>query len=178
MLTRGASKILVVLLVGAARFASAQSPTPTPSPVPCRAPEYRQFDFWLGDWNVHDPSGAVVGTNRITREFDGCVLQEHWVAAGAPPQTGSSFNTWSPAAKKWHQTWVDSTGGFLLLDGELKDGVMTLRGDTRAGDGGIVQHRIAWTPLPDGRVRQLWERSRDQGKTWAVVFDGTYVRKK
>jgi hypothetical protein len=174
---RCASTILAVLLV-AARVAAAQSPAPSPSPVPCRAPEYRQFDFWLGDWNVHDPSGAVVGTNRVTRELDGCVLQEHWVAAGSPPQTGSSFNTWSPGAKKWHQTWVDSTGGFLLLDGELKDGVMTLGGEMPGRDGGTVRHRIAWSPLPGGRVRQFWERSLDQGKTWTVVFDGTYVRKK
>ena len=152
-------------------------PTPPP-PAACAAPEFRQFDFWLGDWNVYDATGALAGTNLVTRELDGCVLQEHWVAAGTLPQQGSSFNTWSPAARKWHQTWVDSTGGFLLLDGELQGGVMTLRGDTRAGDGGLVQHRIAWTPLPDGRVRQLWERSRDQGRTWAVVFDGTYVRKK
>ena len=133
--------------------------------------------FWLGDWNVYNPAGALVGTNRVTREFDGCVLQEHWVAAGTSPQRGSSFNTWSPGARKWHQTWVDSTGGFLLLDGELKDGVMTLAGEMPARDGGVVQHRIAWSVLPGGRVRQFWERSRDQGRSWAVVFDGTYVRR-
>lgn len=175
---RHASLIASALLLAGALAPAQTSPTPSPSPAACSAPEYRQFDFWLGDWDVHDPSGAVVGTNLVTREFEGCVLQEHWVAAGAPPQRGSSFNTWSPGAKKWHQTWVDSTGGFLLLDGELKDGVMTLGGEMTARDGSLVRHRIAWSPLPGGRVRQLWERSRDQGKRWTVVFDGTYVRKK
>lgn len=47
-----------------------------------------------------------------------------------------------------------------------------------AGDGGVVRHRIAWSPLAGERVRQFWERSRDRGRTWTVVFDGTYVRKK
>ena len=109
--------LAVILLAG---FTAHSSPAPpSPSPAPCAAPEYRQFDFWLGDWNVYNPAGALVGTNRVTREFDGCVLQEHWVAAGTSPQRGSSFNTWSPGARKWHQTWVDSTGGFLLLDGEV-----------------------------------------------------------
>lgn len=72
---------------------------------------------------------------------------------------------------------MDSTGGFLLLDGELKDGVMTLFGDMPARNG-TVRHRIAWSVLPDDRVRQLWETSRDGGKSWAVTFDGTYVRRK
>ncbi len=102
--------------------AGLDAPSPSPALPPCAAPEYRQFDFWLGDWNVYGPDGSLAGTNDVTREFDGCVVQEHWVATGPPPQRGSSFNTWSPVSRRWHQTWVDSTGGFLLLDGELKDG--------------------------------------------------------
>jgi hypothetical protein len=152
---------------------------PSSPPPACGGPEYRQFDFWLGDWNVYAPDGTLAGTNDVTREMDGCVLQEHWVAAGPPPQTGSSFNTWSPALRRWHQTWVDSTGGFLLLDGGLKNGVMILSGDMPArSGGGTVRNRIAWSVLGGGRVRQLWERSRDGGASWSVVFDGTYVPKK
>jgi hypothetical protein len=162
-----------------AALAAAQSPAPTPAgPPPCTAPEYRQFDFWLGNWDVKDPQGAVVGTNRITREYDGCVLQEHWEARGPRKQTGSSFNTWSAPAQKWHQTWVDSTGGFLLLDGGLVEGKMVLFGEAPARvGGGRLRHRITWSPLPGGTVRQVWESSRDEGKTWTVAFDGLYVRK-
>ena len=159
------------------------SPAPSPaaaspSPVapPCRAPEYRQFDFWLGDWDVLDPSGKLVGTNSITREYDGCVLQEHWEARGPQKQTGSSFNTYHAAAGKWHQTWVDSTGGFLLLDGGLDGESMVLTGEM-LGRRGLLQHRIRFTPMPGGRVRQFWESSPDGGKTWNVAFDGTYVRR-
>jgi hypothetical protein len=43
---------------------------------------------------------------------------------------------------------------------------------------GRLKHRIAWSPQPDGRVRQLWETSADDGKTWKVGFDGRYVRAK
>jgi hypothetical protein len=152
--------------------------TPTPRPAPCSAPEYRQFDFWVGNWNVYSPDGQLQGTNDVTREYEGCVVQEHWIATVPPAQRGSSFNTWSPGARHWHQTWVDSTGGFLLLDGEFKDGVMTLAGDTPDPKGGAARDRIAWSKLPGGKVRQLWERSKDGGKTWSLVFDGTYVPKK
>jgi hypothetical protein len=40
-----------------------------------------------------------------------------------------------------------------------------------------VTHRITWTPVAAGQVRQLWEASRDGGGTWSVVFDGKYARK-
>jgi hypothetical protein len=173
---------LAALLLAAAGSSPSPPPAPSPSPTPapCTAQEYRQFDFWLGNWDVIDPSGKLAGTNRITREFDGCVLQEHWVAAGPPVQRGSSFNTWSSGRRRWHQTWVDSTGGFLLLDGELKDSVMTLTGEMPGSAGGLVRHRISWS-RPDADkddVRQFWEASRDAGKTWNVVFDGRYVRRK
>jgi hypothetical protein len=41
-----------------------------------------------------------------------------------------------------------------------------------------VHQRIAWTPRPDGSVRQWWQRSDDGGTTWHTVFDGRYVRAK
>jgi len=37
--------------------------------------------------------------------------------------------------------------------------------------------RISWTPQAGGRVRQLWESSADDGRTWQVVFDGMYAKK-
>ena len=27
-------------------------------PVPCSAPAYRQFDFWLGEWDVFEEGGS------------------------------------------------------------------------------------------------------------------------
>ena len=37
-------------------------------------------------------------------------------------------------------------------------------------------HRITWTPLPDGSVRQHWEASQDAGANWRTLFDGLYRR--
>lgn len=158
-------------------ISAASSPSPNPQ-APCRAPEYRQFDFWVGDWDVFNAKGARAGRNVVTREFGGCVLQEHWTGAGPIGQTGSSFNTWSPGSRRWHQSWVDSTGGLLLLDGELAAGKMVLSGDVAQPGGGTVRHRITWSEQPEGTVRQLWESSSDQGQSWKTVFDGTYVRRK
>ena len=69
---------------------------PVPA-APCSAPEYRQFDFWLGDWDVTNPAGKPVGHNHVTQEYGGCVLQEHWSGSGG--SLGSSFNIYDPARK-------------------------------------------------------------------------------
>ena len=91
---------LLLALVGClvVAMACAQSPTPAASsakPPPCEAPEHRQFDFWLGRWDV-TVSGQAAGTNEITLEEDGCVLHEHWV--GSKGGTGQSFNWYDRAA--------------------------------------------------------------------------------
>ena len=36
------------------------------------------------------------------------------------------------------------------------------------------RERITWTPNADGSVRQHWETSTDDGKTWKTSFDGLY----
>lgn len=51
-----------------------------------------------------------------------------------------------------------------------------MRGETKAPGGGIAQQRLAFTPNPDGTVRQFWEMSGDGGATWTVLFDGLYTR--
>jgi hypothetical protein len=153
--------------------APAQSPAPSPAPPPCSTPQDRQFDFWLGDWNVTDrASGKPVGTNRVTSELKGCVLQEHWAGAGGGH--GTSFNHYDAARKLWHQTWVDDSGGILYLDGGLRDGAMVLTGRRPGRNGRTVTDRITYTHARDGSVRQHWEISRDGGATWSTTFDGIY----
>jgi hypothetical protein len=105
-------------------------------------------------------------------------MTESWTGAGG--FSGSSLNAWDADRKKWHQTWMDSGGGVLQLEGGWADGKMVLTGEsiTEGKPGETTINRISWTPLPDGRVRQLWEASADKGKTWTVAFDGYYTKAK
>lgn len=148
----------------------------TALPPSCATPEFRQFDFWLGDWTVHLPDGRLAGTNLITREFKGCVLHEHWAGHGG--SNGESFNIYDAARESWHQTWVDDGGTLLTLEGGLVGTSMVLSGEKTGAGGARTIERITWTPDSDGRVRQLWESSPDGGKTWTVQFDGLYTRKR
>ena len=176
MQTSVALRILAAFAVATLPLtAAAQTPSPAATPKPCSTAQDRQFDFWLGKWTVADPSGVAQGTNEITSELGGCVLQEHWVGAGGTSR-GSSFNHYDAARKVWHQTWVDDSGGILQLDGTWHDGAMVLSGD-RPGRGGVtITDRITFTPRTDGTVRQFWQVSRDHGATWTTSFDGIYRR--
>jgi len=145
---------------------------------PCSAPEYRQFDFWIGDWQVTTPDGRVAGTNTIEPLLGGCALQEHW--RGGAGGAGTSLSFYDAASGQWHQTWVSAQGGLLQLDGGIEDGKMVLTGERPSlqDQGTAVLHRISWEQRDADHVHQLWEASSDGGKTWTVVFEGTYTRVK
>ena len=149
---------------------------PEPVPAACTAGEYRQFDFWIGDWNVIS-GGRLAGTNSVRSIHGGCALLENWLGAGPGGIGGTSLNIYDQATGNWRQTWVDGNGLLLELSGGLIDGVMTLTGSRPAPHGrGDVRDRISWTPNADGTVRQLWESSSDGGNSWQVIFDGLYTR--
>ena len=143
----------------------------------CAAPEYRQFDFWVGDWTVTTPKGKTAGTNRIESILGGCVLQEHWVSSNGGD--GTSLNMWNAADSTWRQVWMDAGGNLLELEGRLVSGSMVLTGahPTPGKPGSVTIERVTWTPREGGMVRQHWEASTDGGATWATQFDGLYVRK-
>jgi hypothetical protein len=139
----------------------------------CDAAEHRQFDFWLGRWEVTDSAGVPQGFNSVTSELDGCAVVEDWHDVFG--SGGRSLNAYDAATGRWHQHWVDQGGRIpLRIDGGLVGGAMRMSGVHPRPGGRSVVERITWTPLGDG-LRQLWETSTDGGATFAfVVFDGFY----
>jgi hypothetical protein len=163
-----AALVLTVLL---GLWSSASEAQQAARPPACTSTEHHQFDFWIGDWDVTLPNGKFAGTNRIEPILTGCVLRETW--SGARGMQGTSYNIYDAAGRRWHQTWVDDTGSLLQLDGAFQDGKMVLTGERKSDS---TLQRITW--MPNGKeVRQVWESSSDGGKTWSVVFDGTYRKK-
>jgi len=148
---------------------------------PCCTPEYRQFDFWLGDWIAYDlqkEEEIVAGYNTIVLLQDSCVLQENW-SSGSGAYSGTSYNWYDRENDRWHQSWIDNQGGSLRLSGKLEAGKMVLYSEPMNGSKGQVMiNRITWTPGSDGTVRQHWELSRDRGGSWETLFDGLYRRMK
>lgn len=138
-------------------------------------PEYRGFDFWVGEWDVLGKGGQKVGASKVDIVADGCIVSENWdnLAGGV----GKSYNFYNPVTKKWHQSYMDNSGGNWMMDGELKDGALRYEGAIYSPTGKVLVHMTFYNLGPD-KVRQTAETSNDDGKTWTPVWDGMYVRKK
>lgn len=145
------------------------------APDPCSGEQHGEFDFWLGKWTAYSSEGVKQGSNHLHKIMGNCGMQENWTSANGQFK-GTSYNFYMPRKKVWHQTWVDNGGGRLLLEGGFENGKMRLRGVRKNAEGGNVIDQITWSLLEDGGVRQHWQTSKDEGLTWADVFDGYYKK--
>lgn len=147
---------------------------------PCAyTPENRQFDFWLGEWEVETTQGAIpAGQSKIQSILTGCVILENWQSNGNP-YSGKSYNIYNASLKRWEQFWVDSVGGNIFFYGSLKDGVMDYYTDELPQPNGTkLKRHLQFFSLGPDKVRQFSQGSTDGGKTWSVEYDFTYLRKK
>jgi tetratricopeptide (TPR) repeat protein len=138
--------------------------------------ENRQFDFWLGEWNVVTTQGEnPAGTSKIELILGDCVVQENWTGGSS----GKSYNVYNQSLKRWEQYWVDSVGGNIFFYGGLRDGVMDYWTDAiPQPDGTKLKRHLQFIKLGPDTVRQFSQGSADDGKTWRVEYDFTYNRKK
>lgn len=147
-----------------------------PKGPPCSSAAYRQFDFWVGEWEVQTPKGTAAGENKVEKILDGCALRESWTAADG--SHGTSLSSYDAGGGRWTQTFVDDLGMVLVLDGEFRDGKMVLSGRRSGSRGSSFLNRITWQKLDGERIRQRWEQSSDEGRNWTLLFEGIYSRKK
>ena len=144
---------------------------------PCEHdPQFREFDFWIGDWDVHIASGAFAGSNRIERAQHGCLLIEHWRSATGG--TGSSINYVDKTSGEWVQIWNDAAGSQINIRGGLTPDGMLLTGTIHyVANGSTAPFRGLWTLMEDGRVRQFFEQQSIEDQAWTPWFEGFYTRK-
>lgn len=152
--------------------------------VPCGGnPVYRQFDFWIGDWEAYNTNGKKAGDSKIQLILDSCIILENWTSANkfkGLVYSGKSFNTFNSVTNQWQQTWVDNVGGTTeYLEGHYDDNKMvfktkpfSFKKDTMA------VRRLTFFNLGPDKVRQFGEISKDGEKTWAAEYDLEYRRKK
>ncbi len=163
-------------------IAVAQDTAATKSqPQPCSAPEQKQMDFWLGDWELTWPGSSSNdtghGTNSIKPILDGCIVEENFSGGESMHLRGRSVSVFDARAGRWKQTWVDNEGGYLDFIGEFKDGQMVLAREAVRPDGSKVQQRMVFKNIGRNEFDWSWERSLDGGKTWEVLWPIHYKRK-
>ena len=155
-------------IVFRAFFAATSLTTPLAAAAACDTPEHRQFDFWIGDWDVYDAGDAKPSMRiQVEKILDGCALRETYKDVNG--MLGESINVYDASRKLWHQTWATSRGQVLYLDGKLENGRMGFTA-TEQTPQGTVLWRAVWIPQ-GGEVRETAETSSDGGKTWKQRFD-------
>ena len=147
-----------------------------PCLFPDKHPEYRQLDFWVGNWDVFAPGGAKVGESHVDLILKNCVVFENWT--GLAGGSGKSLNKYDPQSGKWEQFWVADSGGTTYFTGESVDGEMRYVHEHKLKDGQTLLRHMTFSKLSGGKVRQFSQRSMDGGKTWITDYDFTYVPKK
>lgn len=151
----------------------------TANPPTERAAEEKQFDFWIGDWDLTTKMATTTGNkeiqtfhakNSIRFIMDGKVIQENFDGSNLPGKLkGMSVSVYNKNLRKWEQTWVDNQGSYIDVAGEFKDGKMTLSRHVKRNGKNYIARMIFENIKPDS-FDWNWERSSDEGRTWQLIW--------
>lgn len=149
---------------------------------PCSNPVYRQFDFWIGDWEAFGTNGKKAGDSKISAILDSCIILEEWTSAGVVNglrYAGKSFNTYNAGTGQWQQTWVDNAAASTeYLMGKFEtDKIIFETGSFKFSKDTTAIRKLTFFNLGKHKVRQLGEVTKDNGQAWITEYDLEYRRK-
>ena len=136
---------------------------------PWKTTEARQFDFWIGKWDVNlrmiqkDLSwrDSVKATVEIYPILDGKAILELW---DSKPIKGFSLRYYDPSEKKWilYLNWPNRHQSSI---GSLKGTFRHGRGEFFSTSRGVIS-RYSFSDITANSLRWDDAFSRDGGKTW------------
>jgi len=179
MSVRGAIAVLGALVALAA--------PPARAAAPCSSAHAREFDFWLGDWEIRQKILRADGSwlelparTSVSSTLDGCALIEHWrgevqffwEGMEKPERIeGLSVRSWDAGKQRWSIHWMDTrspqfgepyVGSFRAGRGEFFREFES-GGEKRVG-------RISFSDIGPDSVDWSLAISRDGRKTWQPVW--------
>lgn len=164
--------ITLVLLAGLVNLTSrtiAQSEDRAAAALPLEA---RQFDFWLGDWDIFIGSTRTIGDIKSFGVGGGIAILENYAAG-----FGTSVSVYSVKEQKWYQTWYDQDQLLIEASGRFENDRMVLVGqDLRTNTGAKLTGRLSWFNITANDYRFTYELSSDGGQTWQSNFASHHVR--
>jgi len=143
---------------------------------PCQAPTYRQFDFWLGQWDISEDGGPA-GTNVVEPLLGGCAIRENYVDPNGE-SVGTSLNSYDADTKQWRQTWVADYGTDYRMAGGLDaSGTMVLVGERiSASSGRLLIDTWKWSRIDADNVLQTGRITVPATGLDVQFFNGEYHR--
>lgn len=156
---------------------------------PCSAPEARQFDFWIGEWDVLNrhlmPDGVWKNSGRATNKvysvLDGCAIIEHWEGAlGGRPLYGFSIRAWDSGSRTWKLVlnWPSpDSPRFGLLEGVFTHGRGEFFYEHLDEDQNEIRERYTFSDATEDSLRWDAARSSDDGVTWSTYWIMEFTRR-
>jgi len=156
----------------------------------CHEEHYREFDFWIGEWDLtnlrlqEDGSWADVGTatDRVFPVAGGCGIVELWDGyLGNSHIRGFSVRTYDPTAGKWLLVlnWPrQNQAGFGMLEGEFRHGRGEFYTEFTAEDGTEGMTRYSFADIGHDTFRWNDGTSTDGQQTWRTSWIMEFRRRK
>jgi catechol 2,3-dioxygenase-like lactoylglutathione lyase family enzyme len=153
-----------------------RKPDPIAESASCADPAARALDFWIGEWEVRNAKGQLAATSVIEPVAGGCGVVERYRGEAGPAGNryiGAGLHAFDPATTSWSQLWIDTRPAITEMRGRSSGSGVIYEWVVTTAQGRPARKRYLLSKVDDG-VRQLGERSDDDGATWAVEFDLRY----
>ena len=137
-------------------------------------PQAREFDFWLGEWDVNLrirkdgewPESTVMARTEIYSILDGKAVLELW---DSKPIKGFSLRYFDTSRGKW-LLWLnwpgENSSGSSGLSGSFRHGRGDFYSERPGQDGGTVISRYSFNDITPTSLRWDDAFSSDGGETW------------
>jgi len=178
-----------IVIVGAGCSGLPDEPVPLPEfpaeggPVALPDAPERQFDFWLGEWDVRNltlsgksfrDSGSALA--RVHPVVDGGAVLEQWSGTARGDRLiGSSLRAWDPALGRW-VIWLNwhggSPAGFSVMHGARNGERLEQFPPDDA-----TRSRYAFSQLHEDSCQWDEARSEDGGESWTSSWVMQFTRR-
>lgn len=177
-----------VLFCAALALVSIPTLVAAQAPSACPAPEARQFDFWIGEWNVVNRGLTAEGwvetgraTTKVFPVLDGCAIVELWRGTAWNRKTlGFSVRNFNPETGKWFLllNWPDAgVPDFGSLEGVFNHGRGEFFLDATDAQGKPEKKRYTFSDATPDSLRWDAARSGDDGKSWTTYWIMEFTRR-
>jgi hypothetical protein len=138
-------------------------------------PMNRELDYWLGNWKVSYPGGPTDSISKVERQLDNCLFVEHWGDSNG--HRGENVFAYGKDDQNWHGLFADNRGRLhVFVEGNVAAGRAEFLGPSRGADGAPVLNRVRVIRVDADTLKQTWEKSVDDGKSWTSEFALDYTR--
>ena len=174
------------VLVATCALVVAASASPAQS-SPCSDPAAREFDFWIGDWEIRQSILRQDGTwlelpaqTSVRSALDGCAVIERWEGqvmffweGMTKPDTlsGLSVRAYDPTTATWHIHWMDTRAprfGHPYV-GRFTRGRGEFFREWQAPEGNRLG-RVTFQDITANSVNWALAVSRDAGRSWQTIW--------